>query len=70
MKTLLKLAMGAALAGALVNMLMRQRSGSGATSQDLSGQNSTSDGPDAGYDQNAGSTFTVEELVAEQREFQ
>jgi hypothetical protein len=45
MKTLLKFATGAALAGGLANMLMKKRAGRNSTL-------GTSDGPERSYDQN------------------
>ena len=65
MKTLFKFAVGAAIAGALVNMLMKQRSGKFLGGQDDE-RSSTSSGPESSYDQNAGmgtTGYTVEELI-------
>jgi len=65
MKSLLKLAMGAAVAGALVNMLMKQRSGNRMESRD---EEATSDQPEMPYGENAprGTTgFTVGELASD-----
>jgi hypothetical protein len=72
MKTLMKFAVGAAIAGALVNMLMKQRSGRGAGMM----EGSRDDQPgsealgstieDAAAGAGAGSSgFTVGELVAD-----
>jgi hypothetical protein len=67
MKTLFKFAVGAAIAGALVNMLMKQRSGNSMSDQDQDDERlSTSTGPESSYDQNAGAGaagYTVEELI-------
>lgn len=65
MKSLIKLAMGAAVAGALVNMLMKQRSGKAVAGR---GETPETAGPDSSYDENAGrgaAGFTVDELVAD-----
>jgi hypothetical protein len=68
MKTIFKFAVGAAIAGALVNMLMKQRSGNRMGEMDGSNDESmsNSDGPESSYDQNAGggtAGYTVEELI-------
>ena len=55
MKTLLKLAVGAAIAGALVNMLMKQTSGNDRDDFDASVDDLDAPASTAGY--------TVEELV-------
>jgi hypothetical protein len=67
MKSLLKLAVGAAIAGALVNMLMKQRSGMRQEDQDDEGAASGDGmGDFSSRPENAGTSgFTVGELVAD-----
>ena len=52
MKTLLKVAIGAAVAGALINLVLGKRSRRGTSRQDSPGLASTSDGPLSSYDRN------------------
>jgi hypothetical protein len=66
MKTTLKLAMGAAIAGTLVSLLTRQKQGQGTTTQSAEAQAEVQ-GPVETLNDSAGTPASATELVQEPR---